>query len=252
MKANRLQLNTSKTEVLWCSSGRRQHQIPRESVEVDQVMVAPVNHARDLGIFMDSDVSMSTHITNTVSSCFAMLRQIRSIRRSVIRPVLQSLVVSLVLSRLDYGNATLVGMPDRLTDRLQSVLHAGARLIHSARKFEHVTPLLQDLHWLSIRERIDYKLAVLVFRCLHGLAPSYLSNGLQRIAEVDSRRRLRSAQTAQLVIPRTRCSTLGDRSFPVAAARVWNSLPTSLSTSVTLSSFKIDLKSYLFARSYLV
>ena len=73
--------------------------------------VVPVQSVCDLGIYIDSDVSMSTRITKTTSSCFAVLRQIRSIRRSVARPILLSLVVSLVLSRLDYGIATLSGLP---------------------------------------------------------------------------------------------------------------------------------------------
>jgi len=103
---------------------------------------------RELGIYLDSDASMKTHVSKTVSSCFAVLRQIRSIRRSVTQQVVQTLVASLVLTRLDYGNATLAGLPTTQLDRLQSVMNAAARLVCSARKFEHITPLLRDLHWL--------------------------------------------------------------------------------------------------------
>jgi len=83
---------------------------------------------------------MTTHVYKTVSSCFVALRQIRSVKRSVTRPVLLSLVQSLVLTRLDYGNATLTGLSGQLTARLQSVLHAAAQLIYSKRKYEHITP----------------------------------------------------------------------------------------------------------------
>jgi len=143
---------------------------------------------------------MTTRVSKTVSSCFAALRQIRSVKRSVTRPVLLSLVQSLVLTRLDYGNATLAGMSGRLTARLQSVLHAAARLIYSKRKYEHITPLLRELHWLSVPvpERIYFKFAVLVFRCLHGTAPSYFADQLQPVAALDSRRRLRSSTSARL------------------------------------------------------
>jgi len=92
-----------------------------------------------------------------------------------------SLVVSLVLARLDYGSATLAGLPAHLTDRLQSVMNAAVRLIFSSRKYDHVTPLLHELHWLRMRQRIEYKLAVLVYHCLHGLAPPYLASDLQRV-----------------------------------------------------------------------
>ena len=127
--------------MLWCASNRRQQQIPQSTVRIGADDVTPVASVRDLGIHIDADVSMRSHVARTVSSCFGVLRQLRSIRRSVSRPVLQSLVVTLVLSRLDYGNATLAGIPDCLCDRLQSVMNAAARLIFSARKFDHVTPL---------------------------------------------------------------------------------------------------------------
>jgi len=149
---------TSKTGILWCSSARRQHQIPAVPVRVGPDAVMPSYSVRDLGIYLDSDVSMRTHVAKTVSSCFAVLRQIRNICRSL----LVSLVVTLVLTRLDYGCATLAGLPDILLNRLQSVLNAAARLINSVRKFDRVTSLLQDLHWLRVPERIKFRLAVLV------------------------------------------------------------------------------------------
>mgnify|MGYP001610128382 CR=1 FL=1 len=185
-----------------------------------------------------------------MSACFAALRQIRSIRRSVPRRVLQSLVSSLVLTRLDYGNAVLAGLPGIQLDRLQSVLNAAARLVFSSRKYDRVTPLLRDLHWLQVPQRVEYKLAVLIYRCLQGTAPSYLAAEVHRVADVDSRRRLRSASTCALVVPRSRRSTLGDRSFPVAAARVWNSLPQNVTQAPSLETFKARLKTLLFTRSY--
>jgi len=137
----------------------------------------PASSVRDLGIYMDSDTSMKTHISRTMSSCFAVLRQIRSISRSVSQQTLQSLVESLVLTRLDYGNAMLAGVASNQLDRLQSVMNAAARLVCSARNCDHITPLLQDLHWLCVPQRIEFKLAVLAFRCTrtapcgrHGLA----------------------------------------------------------------------------------
>jgi len=169
----------------------------------------PTTSVRDLGIYVDCDVSMRTHVSRTVSSCFAVRRQLHSIRRSVSPAVLQSLVVSLVLSHLDYGNATLAGLPGNQLDRLQSVMNAAARLVYSAQKYEHVTPLLHHLHWLLVRERIEFKLAVLVFRCLHGTAPPYLANELCRVADIDARRRLRSASTSALVTPSSRRSVTG-------------------------------------------
>ena len=251
MRSNRLQLNTAKTEVLWCASCRRQHQIPQSTVRIGDDDVTPVAFVRDLGIYLDSDVSMRTHVGKTVSSCFGVLRQLRSISRSVSRPVLQSLVVALVLPRLDYGNATLAGIPDRLCDRLQSVMNAAARLIFASRKYDHVTPLLEELHWLRARQRITYKLAMLSYRCLHGLAPSYLARELTRVVDIESRRHLRSADTERLETPSIRRPTIGGRAFPAAAAEAWNSLLASPVTSApSLETFRRSLKTELFSRSF--
>jgi hypothetical protein len=250
MRSNRLQLNTAKTEILWCSSARRQHQIPTDPVVVGADLVTPAASVRDLGIYLDADVSMSTHVSRTVSSCFGALRRIRSIRRSVSKSVLLTLVVSLVLSRLDYGCATLAGSSSELLNRLQSVLHAAARLVHSARRYDHVTPLLRDLHWLRVPERIKFRLAVHTYRCLSGQAPRYLVDEFQRVADLESRRRLRSASTAALVVPATAHTTMGDRAFPVAAARTWNSLPATVTSAPTMAIFRRRLKTELFKLSY--
>ena len=167
-------------------------------------------------------MSMRTHINKTVSSCFASMRQIRSIRRSVSRPVLRTLVSALVLTRLDYGCATLAGLPASSLDRLQSVLNAAARLVLSARKYDHVTPLLRELHWstvfelhwLRVPERITFKLAVLVYRCLHGQAPWYVAEELRPLVDIPSRRRLRSASSPSLAFPRRTVEQLAIGRFP--------------------------------------
>jgi len=131
---------------------------------------------RDLGIFTDAVFSMRIHVQRTDTSCFATLRQLRSIRRSrrsVSASVYQSLVVALVLRRLDYGNITLTGIPAYQLCRLQSVMNAAARSITGLRRSDHISDTLASLHWLRSSERIQYKLATTVFRSLHGLAPPY-------------------------------------------------------------------------------
>jgi hypothetical protein len=113
----------------------------------------------------------------------------------------QSLVVTLVLTRLDYGNKALAGLANHSFVKLQSFLNAAAPLIFSSRKFDHVTPLLCELHWLSFLGRINYKLALLVFKCLNGLAPPYLACEFRQTADTESRQRLLTASIAELIIP---------------------------------------------------
>jgi len=95
MRSNRLQLNSAKTEILWCSTTRRQNHLPSPAVRVGENHVLPSTTVRDLGILIDSDVAMQSHVSRTVSWCFAVLRQLRGIRRSVSDSAFHSLVVSL-------------------------------------------------------------------------------------------------------------------------------------------------------------
>jgi len=160
MKSNRLQLNPEKTEVLWCATSRRQRQLPSTGMLIDGVHVTPAKSVRDLGTYVDADLSMRMHVKKTVSCCFAALRQLRQIRRYVPTSTFQKLVVALVHSRLDYGNCVLVGIPVHLMRRLQSVPNAAARLIFSLKRSDHITDALVSLHWLRVPERIQYKIAV--------------------------------------------------------------------------------------------
>ena len=113
----------------------------------------------------------------------------------------------------------MAGLPVQQLNRLQSILNAAARLDYSAQRSEPVSPLPRDLHWLRVLQRIEFRLAVLVYRCLNGIAPPDLADGLQRVADISSRIRLLSVSTASLHIPRKNHSTIGDRAFPVAAAK---------------------------------
>jgi len=95
-----------------------------------------------------------------------------------------------------------------------------------------------NLHWLRVLERIQYKLCVLVHRCLDGAALQYLSELIQPLSDVDSSRRLRSASTAEVLVPATRGLAIGDRAFAVAGSRGWNNLPVDLRLSRTFTTFK--------------
>jgi len=138
--------------------------------------------------------------------------------------------VSLVHSRLDYGNFVLVGLAAYLQRQLQSwqsILNAAAHLVFRLRRYDHITDALAILHWLRLPQRVDFKVAVMAFRVLHGLAPPYL-NQLVHVSDLPGRHRLRSSSSQQLLVLPFRLTTVGRRSFPVAASLLWNSLPTDI------------------------
>jgi len=110
--------------------------------------------------------------------------------------------------------------------------------------------LLYELHWLRVPERIDFRLAVVVHRCFNGTAPRYLASELQLVADTASLQRQRSASSLVLHVPRLLHKTIGDRAFPVAAAKVWNKLPPAITSLSSLHTFKRALTTELFRRSY--
>ena len=125
----RLQLDTNKSEMLWCTTARRQHHLPRCPFRSGPDTIIPSTAVWDLGIYIDSDLSMQMHVQRSVAGCFAALLQLRSIRRPVTSSLYQSLLVALVLSRLDYGNATLTGLPTCLLNRSWSWKHFFSEII---------------------------------------------------------------------------------------------------------------------------
>jgi len=219
-------------------------------VGADFVVLSTV--VRDLEIFIDSDVSMRSHVTQSVLTCSSVLRPLRTIRRSVSRSVIQSLVISPVLSRLDYGNVTLAGIPQHLLRRLQSVMNAAACLVYSSSRCGHITLLLRQLHWLKAKDRIDFKLAVLVYKCMHGTAPPYLANDLSRSADLQASCRLRSASSSSLVVRRTRLSAIGHLRLPPHA---YGTVCLSMSQLLLLSQYfvvalRLTCSLFLFLNLY--
>ena len=108
---------------------------------------------------------------------------------------------------------------------------------------------IASFHWLKVPERIQFKLAAIVYRLLNGTAPRYLAADLRRLSDMPSRRRLRSSFTDQLDVRQSQCLTVGDRDFAVAGARLWNSLPHDIIASDTLSHFRRGLETFLFRQS---
>ena len=158
----------------------QQHQLPTTPLLIDGASVDPAKSVRDLGIYIDADLVMRTHVQRTVSRCFAALRQLRQIRRSLPPITFRSLVVSLVISRLNYGNAVLVGLPAYLLRRLQSVLNAAEQVIDHMRSADHITDALISFQWLHVPQRIDYKIAVLTCKHYMEVAAIFGSAGLCR------------------------------------------------------------------------
>jgi len=243
-----LQLNPLKTELIWFGSSTNLNCITPENsrIIVDQLTtIDPVHAVRDLGVFLDSELSMHDHISRVTRDCFYQLRRLRQIRRHLNLDVMKCLICSFVLSRLDYCNALLAGLSAASLRPLQRVQNAAARLILGLKWSDHITPALKELHWLPVEQRISYKLCIMVHKCLHNQCPDYLCELFTNISDIPTRSTLRSASDGKLNVPRTRLH-FGERAFAVAGAQEWNSLPTELRSINDFLIFKAKLKTHFF------
>jgi hypothetical protein len=253
LMANRLALNPSKTEVLWITTPRRRHLISRVPFIFDQTHIIPSAEVRLLGVLLDESLTFDSHISNVTRIAFHQLRRIKAIRRHIPTSAMIQLMRALVITRIDYCNSLLWGLPDSQLSRLQRVLNASARIVFRARWGEHVTPLLRDrLHWLRVSERVIYKRCSFTFRALNDpTCPVYLVELLHRPLLTDRRRQLRSSNRVQLLVPPpAKTVKFGERTITRGNPILWNALPDNVTKATSFESFAKRLKTYLFGLSF--
>ena len=177
-----------------------------------------------LGAWLDSELSLKTHVKKKCASAMLNLQRIKNIWKFLTRDSCTKLVVSLCLSHLDYSNSILYELPNSTIQQMQNIQNYGAKLVLGRGKYDSNKEALAELHWLPIKSRIKFKILVLVFKCLRGEAPEYLMNLLVRCTEWTHN--LRSSNIKdRLVIPRTVRQTFASRSFSMAGPTLWNRLP---------------------------
>ncbi|XP_067234081.1 uncharacterized protein, partial [Chanodichthys erythropterus] len=241
MKDHHLQLNLAKTELLVIGANPTLHH--NLSVQLGSSTITPSRTARNLGVVMDDGLTFTDHVAATTRSCRFALYNIRKIRPFLSEHSTQILVQALVLSRLDYCNALLAGLPACTIKPLQLIQNAAARLVFNEPKRAHITPLFVSLHWLPVAARIQFKALMFAYRTTAGSAPLYLNSLLQTYAPS---RNLRSASERRLVVPSHRGTKSLSRTFSGTVPGWWNDLPRSIRAAESLAIFKKMLKTYLF------
>ena len=247
MLVNKLKINDGKTEFMVISNGRLPYDLSVPDLEVGDTTIQPCKSLRNLGSFWDNHMLMDVHIKNCSKTCYFQLHNISQIKKFLNFSTLETLIHSFITSRLDYANALLYGIPQKLIKQLQLMQNNAARLLTGTNRQSHITPVLKQLHWLPVSYRIQYKVILTVYKCLNKLAPPYLQ---ELINIKDTGRNLRSQGTYFLVVPKSRTVTYGDRSFRVAGPTLWNSLPPAMRTIGCIDTFKTQLKTFLFNKAF--
>ena len=246
MSENKLKLNTDKTELLILSSKFRAEPIfPVLTVGSD--IITPTPHARNIGVTFDKFLTMSIHINDICKSAFYHLRNIARVRRYLSIHTTEQLIHAFVTIKLDNANALLYGLPKDQIGKLQRVLNSAARLLTGSHRYNHITPILIQLHWLPVEQRIIYKIILLTFKALNGLAPQYIA---EMISHYEPSRCLRSSKAHLLNEPRFNVNSYGGRAFYTSSPRLWNKLPVSIRACTDISEFKSKLKTHMFKIAY--
>ena len=243
MTNNFLKLNTGKTEALLVGSRYALSKAQSFPLLIDNCPVNFSSQVKSLGVIFDGLLSFSSHINNISRTASFHLRNITRLRSSLSQHCTEVLIHALVTSRLDYCNSLLCEIPKKQLHRLQLIQNSAAGIITRTRSFEHITPILYHLHWLPVHFRVHYKILLLTFKALHNLAPQYLSDLLRLYTPLRS---LRSSSADLLSVPNFKMSSFGGRAFSCVAPKLWNALPLHIRQMDSISSFKVQIKTYLF------
>ena len=236
MSSRFLKLNAGKSNLLIFSPCNLQDKIHIGQVYIGNNVFLPVSSdAVSLGVKLDSQLTFSPQISMVLSQSYKLICNVGKIRRYLTIDDIKCLVQAIVVSRIDNCNSLLYGLPEYEINRLQMLQNSCARLIYNRKKYDHVSDLLKQLHWLPIKQRIVFKVLLFVFKTFLNMAPQYLKDCLT----------ITNPENRVLYIPKTK-NSYGDRAFTNYAPRLWNGLPDFLRTCSSLSYFKSHLKHHLF------
>ena len=257
MSSNLLALNPSKTEFMVIGTSQQTSKLPNTELTLTpDTSITATSSSRNLGFIFDSHLTYHDQISALSKSCFFHIRDLRRIRPCLDYYTAANIATSLVHSKLDYCNSLYLNLPKNEINRLQQIQNTLARTVANAKHRDHITPILQSLHWLKIQERIHYKVISITNNLLHTSEPQYLA----RLLTIQPPRSTRSSKYITLYPPAiTSNRTVLNRSFSYTKPRLWNALPNHLRepdtdqpemNSLSKASFLSKLKTHLFTQSY--
>ena len=211
--------------------------------------LVPCESAKNLGVVLDSSLSFRSHIDSIVKPCNFHIRNLYMIKDFVNRKNIVTLVHSLIISKVDYCNSLLIGLPNVTLKKVQSVLSRAARLILNLPLRVPTTSSLIELHWLPLKARIEFKICLIAFKALKFNQPSYIRE-LLSFSSHESTSGLRSADDPIREPIATGERGFSNRSFSYIALCLYNKLPITIKQIDSLITFKSHLKAFLFSRAY--
>ena len=244
MTSHFLLLNPGKTEIIvFGSQSTLLNEIINGTFLSSLICIRFVSTVKNLGIRLDSNLNFKNQITTLKSSCYHKLRNLAKMKPHLSCKQLETLTLALVISSLDYCNSLYHGINVVLLDQLQSIQNRACRVILGLKRREPTSTHMKKLHWLKVKERIEFKVLLLVYKTLSGNSPSYLTKLINYNCISGSRTPSLSPSFVK--------TSVGKRAFQHFAPILWNSIPNKIKHCEDISSFKKLLKTYLFEKSYI-
>ena len=247
MLSNCLKINDGKTEVMVIGGRQQLQKVDYQDVTVGGISVPCSDSARNLGVMFDPQLTMDLHVNKICQKSFHQLYLLREIKKYLPHNALLTMVHAFITSNIDYCNSICYGLPKYKIEKLQRIQNTAAKMVKGVSKYTSSTDVLRELHWLPVTQRVDYKIALLTYKCLNETAPGYLCN---LVTPYNPPRTLRSSSQNFLDPPKAKKPTMGRRSFAYAAPTVWKSLPPNLREPMPLNTFKLNLKTFLFTKYF--
>ena len=235
---NYLLINPTKTKVMIFGVPQLVSKVPQDTTFtlMDKQLIIASN-AKDLGVTLDIYLNYNDHVADVVSSCMRALVQINRVRHLFKREMLIQIINCLVFSK--YCCSTVwASISEMNLGKLQCVQNFAARIVTGMGKFERITPILKDLRWLPVTMQLHIRDAVMTFKCVNGLAPSYLCEKLNKRQQISG---CITRQSNDFQIPKCRTAT-GQKSFVYRSVSIWNSLCPLAKQLSSVEHFKHYLK----------
>lgn len=241
---NGLCLNPDKSEVIiFGTSKKLQSSLHPTTVNIAGCPVTLSDKISTLGVTLDQCLTLDTHVSSICKSSFYHIRALRHCRSSLPVDVRITLATTFVQSRLDYANSILFNTSQRNLTKLQRVQNHAAKAILPSYPPIPSAEMVHNLHWLPIKQRINFKIALLTYGILNSHQPSYLSHLLTYRPIT----RVTRNSDQQLLLEKRSATAFGSRAFSVAAPRIWNSIPLNIRTAASVDLFRRNLKTHYFS-----
>ena len=240
MNTQFLKINPDKTEILLLRPKALEENVIIGGTIIDEQCIRYSKVVKNVGVWLDEHLSMSTHINKIVSHCYKLLKDIGRIRNVLSKKHTEMLVHSVISSRLDYCNSLFFNINKSNMYKLQKVQNAAARLISGKRKRDNISSVIKDLHWLRIESRVIFKMLLFVYKCIRGLCTANLTQKLKY-------KKYNCRLGDYLMLETRKVKTkYGRRTFEYAGCRLWNALPLDVRMEEKIDNFKKQIKTLLF------